>query len=359
MVTTTRATCDVPGLTGRRYYGEGEDEHLMVWRGPLSRPNMPLLVYCPPGHMFSMGERVMDPHTSSTPFLGTAVDNIYSTMGWPIVGLHYRPPHSADSPKREPFSSQAWPGPILSTMKAMQYLREHWDDETLWGDGGSIDRNRIGFIGSSSGHTMGLLLALIPPGRGGPSISTNALHQRPLGLADHRPNAVAGSIGQIDWTQYALDPADTDGPFTFDVHQYFFGKQSTLTFSDLPIAIKASASPWWWLPFLESRRTAFWGLWGTQPTSGAGSDLTPELWRPGEILDNKLQGRMFSDPHHYFQAKPWQDALQSKRCFSRTIWGSSTDNPTGFNSSNVGASTASKAADMLLFFQQLGWPAVV
>ena len=84
MVTTTRATSNVPGTTGYRYYGEGEDEHFFLWAPPVARPRMPLLVYCKPGHMFNMGERVMDPHTSSSPGLGVAGDSLYTSHpSWP------------------------------------------------------------------------------------------------------------------------------------------------------------------------------------------------------------------------------------------------------------------------------------
>lgn len=359
MVTTTRATSNVPGTTGYRYFGEGEDEHFFVWRGALSRPRMPLLVYCKPGHLFNQGERVMDPHTSSSPGLGVAVDSLYNSHGWPIVSFEFRPPKSADSPKRVPFGHRPWPGPVLSAMKLMLYLRDHWDDESLWGDGGSIDRSRIGFIGSSAGHTMGLLLATIPPGRL-PSHTTNGLHQSTLGTWDHRPDAVAGMIGQIDWTQWVLDPDAASGPFKFDVHQYFFDQSSALTYTALSMAIKKSASPWWWLPFVERQRTAFWGSWGSRPGSGNGKNLTPELWLPGTEQRSKVNNRAFTDPHHYFQAQPWHKALSELGCTVRTIWGTNTDNPTGPNNDNVGLDLNTTGADMASFFTNtLRWPAVV
>ncbi len=356
MVTTTRLTSSVPGLTGRSYYGDGEDEHWMIWRGPAARRNMPCLLYIKPGHLFNQGERVMDPHTSSSPALGDAVDLLYDSHGWPIVSVEFRPPYSADSPKRQPLSMRPWPGPILSLRKAMVRLREHWNDEALWGSGGSIDPNRIAVIGSSAGHTAGLLLACIPPSRM-PSHRINGLHQGTLSN-DHRPNAVCGFIGQTDWTQWATNPADTTGPFTHEIHQYFMGLECGRAWSTTELAIKKSASPWWWLPFLDPAQTAFWGAWGVQPTGGNGSNLSPSDFSPGTTQDSSSTESFF-DPHHYFQAQPFEEALKRIGAKQRIIWGDSTDNPRGFNNENVGLDTATTAADLHKFLtRDLGWPAV-
>lgn len=359
MVTTTRLTSSVPGATGYRYYGENEDEHFFLWRSLVPKPNSPCLVYCKPGHLGNAGERVMDPHTSSSPALGVAVDQLYDEMGWPIVGIEFRPPMSADSPKRVSFSHRPWPGPALSFIKLMQFLRDNWDNQDLWGSGGSIDRSRIGWLGSSAGHTAGLLTAAIPPGTFGGS-RPNGLNQYTVSNVDHRPDAVAGMIGQIDWTQWILDPNAASGPFAFDVHQYFFDQSSALAYSTLPMSLKKSASPWWWLPFMDPKRTAFWGAWGSKPNVGQGRNLTPGLWLPGRAQNAAASGRAFIDPHHYFQAKPWDDALRDLGCVTRTIWGNNTDNPTGLNNDNVGLNTSTTAADLVSFFRdRLRWPSIV
>lgn len=353
-ITTVRITSNVPGPTGRRYYGEGEDEHFFLWRYQNVRQLSALVVYIKPGQMFNMGERVMDPHTSSSPALGEAIDLVWDTLRWPMVSIEFRPPHSADSPKREPFSNRPWPGPLLSARKAMVYLREHWNDATLWGTGGSIDPRKIVVFGSSSGHAMANLLTMVPPSKF-PYHGVNGLHSSldPV-LQDHRPNAVVGFIGQIDWTQYTPNPADTTGPFTFDLHQYFFAQQGRYTWANYPLGPKKSASPWWWLPYGDPKSTVFWQAWGRKPGSGPGAQLTPADWSPGTVRGTSPKA--FYDPHHYFQAKPWHDALVAAGYDVRTIWGGNDDNPTGPNNDNI-PDTTSTAQDVLRFLQQrLRWP---
>ena len=353
MVTTTRATSNVPGATGRRYYGDNAYEHFFVWRGTAARQNMPLIVYIKPGHTFNMGERVMDPHTSASPALGDAIDLIYSTMNWPIVGIEFRPPHSADSPKREPFSFRSWPGQIHSIAKFMRYARQHWNDETLWGTGGSIDPGRIMVIGSSSGHTMGLALAAIPPDAfGSPPLVLGQTEQ----VGDHRPNVCAGFIGQTDWTQFILDSGATSGPFAYDIMQYFHGLNGTLTNTNLPNAVKRSASPYWWLRYLEPGRTAFWASWGANG-SGQGANLTPADFLPDS--PRTATNKRFIDPHHFFQAKPLEDALKRRGAINRIIWGDNSNNPLGWNNDNVGLDSTTTSQDLLKFVRNdLGWPVV-
>lgn len=325
---------------------------MFLWPGIADRQNMPLLGYIKPGHTFNMGERVMDPHTSSTPELGTAIDQLYDLYGWPIVSLELTPPYSADSPKREPFTASPWPGAILSCIKWMRYLRENAQNTTLWGANGSIDPNRILIMGSSSGHTLAMLLACIPPEALGLMFGRTHLGALPY-VVDHRPNAVAGWIGQIDWTQFALDPDETTGAFRFDVMQYFHGLNGSLTNTALEQALKRSASPWWWKNHLRPDGTKFWSSWGQRPSSGPGRNLTPELWSPGTIQN--VEPRAFYDPHHYFQAKPWDDALKLLGVSSRTIWGGADDNAAGFNNDAI----PDGAADLVQWVQRsLRWPVV-
>lgn len=349
MVDTTRATSFIPGPGGQRvYFGEGEDEHFFLWPSIAPQQDMPLVVYLKPGHTFSMGERVMDPHTSSVGDLGTTVDAISDTYRWPIVSLEITPPYSASSPKREPFSKRPFPGALLSLAKFIRFLRRNARNTALWGANGSINKRNIMVITSSSGHTLSLLCACIPP-EALPYAAPNALGYGPGG-EDHRPDAVVGWIGQIDWTQFAFDPAQTDGPFRFDVMQYFFGLNSGLTNTALEEQIKRSASPWFWVDRIEPDRTKFWQAWGSRPGAGKGRDLTPALWQPGRI--QSVEPAAFYDPHHYFQADPWDRELRRRGVKARTIWGTSTDNPQGPNNTTV----TDKPTDILRWIaKDLGW----
>jgi hypothetical protein len=353
-----RSTSSVPGISGYHHYGESPDEHLFVHRPAAIRANMPVVVYLKPGHSFNPGERVMDATTSSSPALTLAVQYMYETLGWPVVSYEIRTPHSADSPKREAYASRPWPGPILSTMKLIMYLRQNWNNETLWGAGGSIDRRKVLGLGSSSGHTGMMLAGLIPPGHF-PANELNGLGQSTIS-GDHRPNAVAGFIGQIDWTQFALNPNTTSGPFQFDIMQYFHGLNGSLTNTNLSMAIKRSASPWFWLPYADPEFTAFWGSWGTRPTSGPGQNLTPADWLPNSIRSDAPNQKAFYDPHHYFQAAPFESELKRLGIKNRIIWGTSADNPRGPNNSTAGLTDATTSNDLIRWItNDLGWAKVV
>lgn len=331
----TRATSSVPGATGYHFYGDSAWEHLFIHRGSAARANMPCLVYVKPGHSFNPGERVMDADTSST--RPTGIFSIYANtvLGWPVVGLEFPTVFSASSAKRESFQCRPFPGSIVAIMRAMRYLRENAKNEALWGTGGSINPNQIAMLGSSSGATNAMLATLIPPGAI-ESAYPNALGAPPDNAEDHRPNACIGWIGQVDWTQFALAPNGNLGPFRFDIMQYFHGQNSSITNTALANAVKRSASPWFWLPFADSKRP-FWQSWGQRPTSGSGANLTPDDFLPNSIRSDVSGGKAFQDPHHYFQARPLERALNARGVPNRIIWGNSSDNGGGWNNDIVTA----------------------
>lgn len=331
----TRATSNVPGATGYHFYGDSAWEHLFIHRGANIRKRMPCIVYVKPGHSFNPGERVMDADTSSTPALGIAAIYFNQVRNWPVVGLEISPVFSASSAKRESFQSRPFPGELLSVMRAIRYLRENSENEALWGVGGSLDTSKILFMGSSSGATNGMLASFVPPGA--------VEHYSPAALGapfdsaiDHRPNVMAGWIGQVDWTQFVLSSTGggISGPFRFDTMQYFSGQNSSLTNTALANSVKRAASPWFWVPYASQRIPVF-GSWGKRPTSGNGMNLKPADFLPNTPRNDVAGKKAFQDPHHYFQAQPLERALKSRGVPNRILWGDVAENPQGFNDTAV------------------------
>jgi hypothetical protein len=335
MATLTRATSTLPGPTGYQYYGDGEYEHFLYWKSPIATSLAAAVVYIKPGHTFNPGFRVMDPSTSSTPWVGTTVDTLFSTYGFNVFSIEINPPFSNDSPKREPACARPWPGQLLSAAKFIQYLREN---AALFG----IDPSKIVVCGSSSGHTLAMLLAFIQDGRL-PTDGPVGLHQRYYpASASHRPNAVIGAIGQLDWTQFVYDPTALTGVFAYDIHQYFMPKLAgSMTNSALGMHIKRSASPWWWLQLGAGRNVCpQYGAWGTRTNAGNAKNLTPALWAPGTPRNNFAGQAAYFDPHSYFGAKAFEAELLKYGITNQIIWGDSSDNGAGSNNVDFPTDTA-------------------
>lgn len=374
-----RMNSDVPGPTGYHYYGAHDYEHLFVWRPAGSFVNKPLVVYIHGGLGFNPGNRAMaidDPGGSGI------CTEIYNQLGWPLVSIDYPPCASNALPKWEVCNTMLWPGMLFSVARAIQHLKSNADGTTeygelLWGAGNSINPHEIVIVGDSFGGTLGSLLGLIPAG----VIPT--LGPTPLAFSnyaqefDHRPRAVIVQQGQMDWTQFSLQPAPAALGDVYDnnIHQVFmydntqmvWGKQynpagaPTNPPNQLPMRIKKDASPWWWLiqNHAANRNVAFYLAYPAGNIGAYGANLTPADWNPGVQLLDEASGKAFYDPHHRYQALPTATKMRELGILQvRAVWGNyaggSGSNSGGgdFNGWNVGqdvvaANAGSTRADVV------------
>lgn len=130
--------------------------------------------------------------------------NVTAVAGCCMVSIEYAP-GSFGNP-RLAFPEQGFfPTQVEQLARAIQFFRDHHDDEDIWGVGKSIDPNKVIVGGTSQGAIHALLLALQPEGwyDSDPDgiTSGSPIMERFGYYADHRPNAVWADEPAIDFTQ--------------------------------------------------------------------------------------------------------------------------------------------------------------
>ena len=350
-----RDSSTVPGPTNapwHRYaYHPSGQAYLMVWRPESgSFQNKPCLVWFSGGLWHNPGYRATS-LTAGSVTEQLALDLI-NTYDWPIVSIHLPQGPSNLAAVRDIPPVSMWPEAEQYAGWAVSYLKDNWSavagttltqfGESIWGDGNSIDPDKIVTLGTSAGTTTTLCNAFTPdewrPQWGSVLAQSN---DRLIPRSSGRPAAAVGGAGQMDWTQFYFDPSD-QGPgrvYGDRRHQHFMRRNSSRTWPSLDMRYKAAASPIILLQegFDPNKTMPVWLRWSGGTNTGNGGNLTFADWELYSVRDDIDGGKAFTDPHHSFQGRPMATALGAYGdARSAVYWGNDTGGDTNENTGYSG-----------------------
>lgn len=377
------AFSNVPGPTGEDVFYCGHPSGLCrvyVWRpdgwDTVGFTDRPCLVCLHHGFGHDPGDRASEP-TSFGGLFGELCALLHA-RGWCIVSLDYPPAPSNESSNRELIGMAYWAEQYqtvlrgiawikhlarpLETNRAKVPLEQYSMHKTLFGvnalgEVNTLNRDLIGVGGRSHGGMLSMFAAWFPtslaPHFLAPGVLSNDLFEV---SQTHKPAFAISGIGQAYWTGFHVDPAQTNplGQIYWDgVHQQFMRKSSGEKWSEVPMRIKAAASPLCYLDanFAENRSVPVWATWG-QTNVGAGSALLATHDDLYVVLDDVAGNKAWWDPH----APIPQAAMTERRIKagkgdprSRIVWGNAANNPFGINNDTLVALGRSDAQDAAIW----------
>lgn len=228
-----------------------------------------------------------------------------------------------------------WPDAVYWVARAVQFIRDNYIGSsatrfgtTLLGAGNSIAPEHGAGYGNSWGCTILMMLGLLPDRMLPYMRPTTVSRDWSAPKSSHRLRAIMGFQGQVDLTQFDIEPLNLLGKpdyplgeiYMRDRAQFMSPNESRKRWSTEPIERK-KLSPWWLLKagWEENAQTSFYLRWPNRPLvddDGVAliaeeANLTPAHFRPGVLptAADRTAGTAWRDPHHPFQARALQEAL--------------------------------------------------
>ena len=370
MTTFTRKTSDVPGSPGRLHYYHTHPSglcHLAVWRPSASFQDAPVALLVHGGGLGnapgwgSMTTESAIASGKAANLVQALYDEGYAivSIDYPVTGYfkHQSLPDGLAGRARilgsweEIWPLALWPEQPSYVALAIQYVKSNWCGisgpdislfgEELWGDGNSIDPNRVVCIGDDWGSTL-LMYACLQP-TGFYPFERRLAHESMdpfVPRASHRPRAlVLRNPGPIDFSQFYVDIG-----YTFStVPEYLHGdrfhpmmraesqrrwggrdysgdpeptdglRSGTAMRAPIKDAWKRQ-SPWW---ILAENHAENANLPMHIEMAGTGygvydASLSATDWDPGTMLDDHAGYKAFIQPHDgRLQGSPLRSALTS------------------------------------------------
>lgn len=273
-----------------------------------------------------------DPGDRAWSLNGTGAEGVFDLLraqGFYCFSVEHTPVASNAAWQLQPFNFKLWPGPVLSTLRFLAWLKSNctWDSEfgptVLSSSASAINKNRGATYGQSTGANNALYAGVIPPGRfpidGVAGLETDNFYREDF----PQPRVCVNQIGQIDWTQYVFPTDPTAQPqYRDDLHQALATKEGVgpwLNWSTTPLAVKRAMSPLFWMMagYPGAKNVSYYHRYinsaGPEGANLAGADFIPN-----DPKDDFAGFKAFVDPHHRFQlygaSKYWTLAGIPNRC---------------------------------------------
>ena len=196
-----------------------------------------------------------------------------------------------------------FPQQLLDVIRAIQFVKEHFDDPDLFGAGNSINPDLGWGYGGSQGSIYLLLADLMPEdwvrSHGQESYEAGPSRENYPYEVSHRLNCITCGIPFLDFTQLNGDTEISDVG-----HESLTLLEKTDFADKVPTNIKRASSVWWHLIDAGADDAGGdlldlnWFVWYT-----AASSTTAWAWNPGVVAQTSM------DFHSTTQAQPLQDKL--------------------------------------------------